>query len=160
MYFLPRLKIEFQDAGGHSGNLGFLIGTILAIFDLHVTAMLPTKAENRFSRWQRWGPSWISDLNYFSYLLCISQPGASYQVSSQFAFQFRRRSEKWIFKMAATAAILDLQSEQFEIFFIYKSPRCFLPIFKSTGLSVQEKKRKIDFQHGSHLGFPFGNNFS
>ena len=26
----------------HSGHLGFPIGTILAIFDLHVTPMLPT----------------------------------------------------------------------------------------------------------------------
>ena len=40
---------------------------------------------------------------------------------------------------------------------IYKSPWWFLPSFKSIGLSVQEKKRKIDFQdgrHSSHLGFP------
>ena len=43
------------------------------------------------------------------------------------------------------------------IFFIYKSPRCFLPSFKSIGLSVLEKKGKIDFQdgrQGDHLGFP------
>ena len=32
-------KIDFQD-GGH---LGFLIGTILAIFDLQVILILPTK---------------------------------------------------------------------------------------------------------------------
>ena len=30
-------KIDFQD-GGHSGHLGFLIGMILAIFDLHPDA--------------------------------------------------------------------------------------------------------------------------
>ena len=35
-------KIDFQD-GGYSGHLGFLIGTILAIFDLQVTPMLPSK---------------------------------------------------------------------------------------------------------------------
>ena len=35
-------KIDFQD-GGHGGHLGFLIRTILAIFDLQVTLMLPTK---------------------------------------------------------------------------------------------------------------------
>ena len=32
-------------------------------------------------------------------------------------------------------------------------------VLESTGLSVQEKKRKIDFQdccHGGHLGFPIG----
>ena len=61
-------KIDFQD-GGH---LGFPIGTILAIFDLQVILMLPSKfgvnwpfgpgeeAKNRFSRWR---PSWISDWN-------------------------------------------------------------------------------------------------
>ena len=67
-------KIDFQD-GGHGGHLGFLIGMILAIFDLQVTLMLPSKfgvnwpfgsgevAKNRFSRWRPWRPSWISDQN-------------------------------------------------------------------------------------------------
>ena len=44
-------------------------------------------------------------------------------------------------------------------YFDLLSPRCFLPSLESTGLSVQEKKRKIDFQdggHGGHLGFPIG----
>ena len=39
---------------------------------------------------------------------------------------------------------------------IFKSTQCFLLSFKSIGLSVQEKKRKIDFQdghHGGHVGF-------
>ena len=40
--------------------------------------------------------------------------------------------------------------------FIYKSPWCFRPSFKSIGLLVQEKKRKIDFQDGGHLWFPIG----
>ena len=35
-------KIDFQD-GCHGGHLGYLIGTILAIFDLQVTPMSPTK---------------------------------------------------------------------------------------------------------------------
>ena len=38
-------KIAFQD-GGHGGYLGFQIGTILAIFDLQVTLMLPSKFES------------------------------------------------------------------------------------------------------------------
>ena len=40
------------------------------------------------------------------------------------------------------------------IFFIYKSPRCFLPSFESIGYSVQKKKGKIDFQDGHYLWFP------
>ena len=35
-------KIDFQD-GCHGGHLGFPIGMILAIFDLQVTQMLPSK---------------------------------------------------------------------------------------------------------------------
>ena len=69
------------------------------------------EAKNRFSRWQPWRPSWISDRHDFSYFL------------------------------------------------IYKSPRCFLVSLESIGLSIQEKKRKIDFQdgsHGGHVGFPIG----
>ena len=55
--------------------VAFLTGTILAIFDLQVTLMLPSKfgvnwpfslgeVKNRFSRRP---PSWISDRNNFSY---------------------------------------------------------------------------------------------
>ena len=70
-------KIDFQD-GCNGTHPGFTIGTILAIFDLQVTPMLPSKfgvnwpfgsgeeAKNRFSRWQPWWPSWISDRHYFS----------------------------------------------------------------------------------------------
>ena len=71
-------KIDFQD-GCHGGHLGCPIGLILANFDLQVTPMLPSKfevnwpfgsgeeAKNRFSRWQPWRPSWISDRHDFSY---------------------------------------------------------------------------------------------
>ena len=75
---------------------------------------------------------------------------------SQLPFRFRRKSSKQIFKMAAMASIWDFLLQQFELFFIYKSPRCFLPSFESIGLSVQKKKGKIDFQDSRHLGFPTG----
>ena len=57
--------------------------------------------------------------------------------------------------MAAMVAILDFLSARFYLFLIYKSPRCFQASLESIGLSVQEKKRKIDFQDGGH-GFPIG----
>ena len=38
------------------------------------------------------------------------------------------------------AVILDFRSEGLQLFLIYKSSRCFLPSFKSIGLSVQETK--------------------
>ena len=58
--------------------------------------------------------------------------------------------------MAAMAAIFDFRSARFYLLLIYKSPWCFLASLESIGLSVQEKKRKIDFQDGGHLVFPIG----
>ena len=37
-----RCKVDFQ-GGSHDSNLGFLIGMILAMFDLQVTPILPAK---------------------------------------------------------------------------------------------------------------------
>ena len=88
----------------NGSQLGFTIGTIIAIFDLRVTPMLPTKfrvnwpfssgeeAKNRFSRWLPWRPSWISDWHDFSYFWSTSHPNVSYKVWSQLAFRCRRRS--------------------------------------------------------------------
>ena len=42
--------------------------------------------------------------------------------------------------MAVMEAILDFQLARFELFFMYKSSRCFLASLESIGLSVQEKK--------------------
>ena len=68
----------------------------------------------------------------------------------------QEKSSKQIFKMAAIAAIWDFLPQRFELFLIYKSPRCFLLSFESIGLSVQKKKGKTDFQDGRHLGFLIG----
>ena len=70
----------------NGSQLRFTIGTILAVFDLRVTPILPTKfrvnwpfssgeeAKNRFSRWLPWRPSWISDWHDFSYFWSTSHP--------------------------------------------------------------------------------------
>ena len=45
------------------------------------------------------------------------------------------------------------------IFYSTSHPRSFLRSFKSVGLLIQEKKRKLDFQdgrHDHHLGFQIG----
>ena len=104
-------KIDFQD----DHHLGFPIGTSLAIFYIYKSSrcFLPffkssgpwvqenkrkkkkkKKKKKRVSRWTPWRPSWTSDPNNLSNFRSTSHPNASYQVSSQMAFQFRRRSEK------------------------------------------------------------------
>ena len=102
-----KVKIDFQHScqGDH---LGFPIRKILAIFDVHVYMIIPIKfrtngpfysgeeVQNRFLRWQLWGPSCISDL-----------------------------------KILAT-------------FYLQVTLMSFTK-FQVNGLSVQEKKRKIDF---------------
>ena len=79
-------------------------------FYLQVTQILPTMfrvnypfgsegdALNRFPRQQPWQPFWISDRNDFTICLSKSHTDASYQVSSQQTFRFRRRSEKIYFR--------------------------------------------------------------
>ena len=110
------------------------------------------EGQNRFSRLQPWQSSWISNLN--SYFWSASWPNISYPVSSKLAFWFRRWRAKQIFKMDDMAAILGFRLEQYLLFLLCKLPQYFLPSFESIGLLVQEKKRKIDFQDGGHLGFP------
>ena len=109
------------------------------------------EAKNRFSRLPPWLPSWIFDWNDFSCFWSKSHPDVSYQVSNQLAFWLSRRRK--IDFQDGHHAILDFRLERFELFLIYKSPQCFLPSFESIGLLVQEKKWKIDFQDGCHLGF-------
>ena len=57
-----KFKIHLQD-DGCDGNLGFLIETILAIFDLQVTPILPTNSSQLtfwFRRSSKKKPSWIA----------------------------------------------------------------------------------------------------
>ena len=68
-----------------------------------------------------------------------------YQTSlSQLAFRFMR-SSILIFK---TVAMLGFQLERFMLLLMYKSPSIVPMKFESNALLVQEKKFKIDFQHG------------
>ena len=91
--------------------------------------------KNRFSRWRPWLPSWNADRNDFSYF--------DLQVTPMLPTKFR---VNWHLGLGEKA------KNRFSRF-------NDLPSFDSTGLSVQEKKQKIDFQNGGigcHLGFPIG----
>ena len=92
---------------------------ILAIFDLQVTPMLPSK----------FGVNW---------------PFGSGK-EAKIDFQDGCHGGHLGFPIGTILAIFDLHVT-----------RCFLASLESIGLSVQEKKRKIDFQDGGHLAFPIG----
>ena len=146
-------KIDFKD-----GHLGFWIGTILAIFDVHVTTMLPTKFQVSWPFGS--GKEAKIDLKFCrhgghlgfpirailaifdkqvtrmlpSYIWTTSYSNVSYRVTNQLAL--------WKQEKKRPSRISD--KNDFSTF-IYKSTWCFLPIYKSIVPSVQVKKRKIDF---------------
>ena len=132
-------------------HLGFPIRMILATVDLQVTSILPMnfesissfgsgeKVQNKFSRWPPWpqfGISYRNDLSYFDLQVTPMLP-TKFRVNWPFSSEeegknrFSRWPQSWI-----------SDRNDFSYFYIYKSSRCFLPIFKSTGPLVQENNRK------------------
>ena len=107
----------------NGSQLGFTIGTILAIFDLRVTPMLPTKfrvnwpfssgeeAKNRFSRWLPWRSSWISDYKSSQCLLpSLESIGLSVQEKKlNIDFQDGGHGGHLGFLIRTILAIFDLQ---------------------------------------------------
>ena len=118
-------KIDFQDCG----HLGFSIRTILAILDLQVTLMLPTKfrvswllglgeeAKNRFSRRLPWRPSLIYDRHDFLiykspqyFLPSFESTGLSFQKEKRkIDFQDGCHGGHLGFPIGTILAIFDLQ---------------------------------------------------
>ena len=106
------------------GHHGYRNKMFLAILNLHVTPMSPTKfwlnltyrsgADKvwRFSSRPSWVPSWILEWNNFSNSESLCCCDASHQVSAQSNLQFGTCHLK-ISKMAAVAALLDIGTEQF-----------------------------------------------
>ena len=125
-----KLKIDFKD-GGHGGNLGFMIGKILAIFDVQVNPMHPTKfqdnwpfgsgeeAKHRFSRWPPLRPSalWIKtiltifDLQVTRYFLLSFKPIGllEHEKKRKINFQDGRDCGHLGFPIGIILAIFDLQ---------------------------------------------------
>ena len=63
----------------------------------------------------------------------------------QINWTFGSGGAKYISKTAAMAPSWISDRNNFSSFFIYKSPRCFLPSLESAGLLFQENKQKINF---------------
>ena len=116
----------FQD-GCRGDHLGYWNRTILAILNLYVASMPPTKfllnptfgvGGDVFWRISKWPPSWISVWNYFSNSESSCPLNASYQVSTQSDLSFERSSSLNNFKMASMAVILDIEMQRFKQFWI------------------------------------------
>ena len=86
---------EFQD-GRHGSHLECWNGINLAVLNLHVSPVPPTKFQlnqtyrsgadvvSKFSSWPPRPPSWIAKLNDFSNSESLCHSDASHQVSAQF----------------------------------------------------------------------------
>ena len=110
-----KLYIQFQN-GGNGGNLGFLIGMILALFNLHVAPILPTKLESiGLSVQEKKYKTDFQDGNHLGFPIGMILPiffiykSPRYVLLSfkSFGFLGQENMSKQIFKMAATVAILD-----------------------------------------------------
>ena len=148
----------------------------LAIFDLQVTPMPPTKfqvswpfgsgeeAKNKFSRGPPRRSSWISDRNDFCYFWSTSHPDTTYQVSSQPAFLFRRTILAFLCISHLDASYsghltfkFGKRSEEY-LFWSTRRPDPTYQVSRQSAFCLR-KEAKIDFQdcgHGGHLGFPIG----
>ena len=125
-----------------------MISMILAIFDLQVTLMLPSKFGVNWSfsseakiDFQDGGHG--SHLGFqISTILVIFDVQVTQMLPSKFGVNWpfssggeaKNKFSRWL-----PSWISD--RHDFSYFLIYKSPRCFLPSLESTGLSVQEKKQ-------------------
>ena len=116
-----KFNIDFQDDGhlgdSNQNNFSYFWSTshldTLNIVCVNCPFGSGEKVQDRFSTWLLGRPPWISNQNDFSYFWSISHPNTSYQISSQWAFLFRRRGSKQIFKMATVGATLYFWSERF-----------------------------------------------
>ena len=84
---------------------------------------------------------WISNQNKFSYLWSTSHPDTSYQVSSQLAFQFRRRSTKQISKMAAMASWISDQ-KNFSYFWSTSHPDASYQVSSQLAFLFRRRREK------------------
>ena len=95
---------------------------ILAILNLHVAPMPPTKfglnltkasGADVVSRWQPRWPSWIAKQKDLSNSESLCRSNASHLVSAQSNLRFGKRYHLKNSNMAAVAAILEIRTEQF-----------------------------------------------
>ena len=145
-------------------HLRFPIRMILATVDLQVTSILPMnfesialsvqekKSSKQTFKMDIMAAIWDFLSQRFELFFIYKHYDAIYQVSSQLAFQFRRRRENR-FSRWPPSWISDWNN--FSYFYIYKSSRCY-QFLNQLALLVQLNKRKKEFQdgrHGDHLGF-------
>ena len=121
--YIQTMKICKQNKALKNFNLRCRNGTNLAVLNLHISPMPPTKFQlnltyhsgadvvSRLSRWPLQRPSWISEGNDFSHSESPSCSDAFHQVSAQSNLRFGRRCHLKIFKMDDMATTLDIRME-------------------------------------------------
>ena len=162
-------KIDFKD-GDHGGHLGILIGTILAIFDVLVTPMLPTKFQVSWS----FGSGEEVKINFQDgrhleflirlilatfhlpqcFLLSFKSVGFLVQKKKRKVdFQFRRHDGHLGFSVGTILTVFDLQvTPMFPTELQINWP--LVP--EKQKLDVQDSRYSSRHGHGGYFGFPIG----
>ena len=121
----------------------------LAIFDLHVTQILPTKFQ---VDWHFGSKEVQNRLSWCHFGFPIETILASFDLQVTLIFRNGFKSVG-----LSVQEKFNINLEQFQLFLSTNCTDTSYLVFESTGLLVRSKKRKIDFQdglHGSHIGFP------
>ena len=135
-----KLKIDFKH-GGHGSHLGFPIGTILTFLctshpDASYQVSIQLALQSKNTDFQDGGHSghlgFPIEIILANFDLQVTPPPFGSGVYA------KNRSTRWPLR----ASWITDRNDYILYIFIYRSPRCFLPSFKSVGLSNQEKSEK------------------
>ena len=92
----------------------------------------------------------ISKPNDFSYFWSTSHPDASYQVSSQLAFRFRRRSKNRFSRRLPWRLSWFSYQKDFSYFWPTSHPDASYQVSSQVAFQFRRRSKKIDFQDSGH----------
>ena len=96
---------------------------------------------SEWSEWYFWSPN---------------HPDASYRGSSQLAFQFMRRSQKFILRWQQWRQSWIYERNNFTYFWSTSHRDASYQVSSQLAFQFRRRSKKVDFQDSGHLGFPIG----
>ena len=149
-----------SENGRHCSHLEHPFRTILAIFDRQIAPILPINFQVKWpSGSGKDAQKWFSRCRSLRPIFANFGLQVTPMPSTKFRLNWLRdgkeeklllNSEKEAQKRFSRSSWICGRNGFSFLFWICKLPQYFLPSLESIGITVQEKKRKIDFQDGGH----------